>query len=81
MSAAVLALQGCDVWRTSGASDLDPVLEAPCPHPAALVSRGGTVADDEISLGRVGTALIRCGAEKQAVVESYNQLKDAVNGG
>ena len=42
-----------------------------CPHPTDLLQRGRTVADAEISIGRLGDALIVCGLEKQAIVDAY----------
>jgi len=57
---------------------LSPQVETPCPHPSALLSRRDTVADDEVSLGRIGDALIRCGQEKSVAVEAYNGVRAAL---
>lgn len=53
---------------------LDGPVAEPCPHPRDLVSRGGTVADDEISIRRLGVALIHCGQEKAIAVDAYNEV-------
>lgn len=50
----------------------------PVTSPPALLSRGGTVADDEVSLGRFGDTLIRCGQEKSVAVEAYNGVRTAL---
>lgn len=47
----------------------------PCPHPSDLVSRGGTVADDEITIGRLGDALIDCGEAKDIAVDAYGGVQ------
>jgi hypothetical protein len=39
------------------------------------LSRGGTVTDDEISLGRLGDALIECGLEKAIAVKAYSRVR------
>jgi hypothetical protein len=81
MLALVSALTGCADWSGAGALRLDPLpasVEEPCPHPSDLLSRGGTVADDEISLGRVGDALIQCGQEKAVAVEAYNGVRGSL---
>jgi hypothetical protein len=49
-----------------------------CAHPSPLVSRGGTVADDKISLARIGTALVACGKRHDAAVKAYEDLRVAV---
>jgi len=49
----------------------------PCPHPTEFLGAG----DWEILAGRIGDALIVCGAEKDIAVEAYEGLRAAVNGG
>ncbi len=81
MLAPASVLPGCAGWSGAGALRIEPLspqVEAPCPHPSALLSRGGTVADDEVSLGRVGDALIQCGQEKSVAVEAYNGVRAAL---
>lgn len=68
-------MTGCSAWSGAGVLRLDPLppaVAASCPHPSTLLSRGGTVANDEISLGRIGDALIQCGQEKAIAVKAYN---------
>lgn len=55
-------------------------IAAPCPHPSDLLSRGGTVADDEISLGRLGSALIDCEGRRAAAVGAFNGVRGALIG-
>ncbi len=51
----------------------------PCPHPATFGAASGTVADDELMLGRVGDALIACGAQKAIAVGAYNKARAVLN--
>lgn len=53
-------------------------VQANCPHPSGLVSRGGTVADDKISLGRVGLALIDCDKRRDIAATAYENLRRIV---
>jgi len=48
----------------------------PCPHPSDVIKgvSGPTVGLDEIRMGRLGDALIECGAEKQIAVDANQQL-------
>lgn len=48
----------------------------PCPHPSDVIRgvRGSSVGSDEIRMGRLGDALIECGAEKQIAVNANQQL-------
>lgn len=48
----------------------------PCPHPSDVIAgvRGSSVGSDEIRMGRLGDALIECGAEKQIAVNANEQL-------
>jgi len=70
-----LALAGCGGSSGDGAGlRIDPLpaaVIAPCPHPSTLLDRGGTVASDEISLGRIGDALIACDGARAVAVEAY----------
>jgi len=47
-----------------------------CPHPSDVISKvkGTSVGSDEIRMGRLGDALIECGAEKQIAVDANKQL-------
>lgn len=74
------ALPACSAWSGGGVrlEPLPAAVVAPCPHPATLLSRGGTVADDEVSLGRIGSALIACGEEKQLAVDAYAGARAAL---
>lgn len=72
-----LGLMGCGGFSVGGEYKTEPLPEqvlVPCPHPIELVSQGGTVADDEITMGRIGDALIECGQEKQIAIDGYNSL-------
>ena len=74
----VLVLTGCGVFKNVGdleVSELPEEVSDPCPHPTEFLLKGGTVAHDEITLGRVGDALIECGAEKAIAVQGYNDLR------
>ena len=48
--------------------------------PSALLDRGGTVASDEISLGRIGDALITCDTARAVAVEAYQRAAAALAG-
>lgn len=56
---------------------LSAAVAEPCPHPTEFLG----AADWEILAGRIGDALIVCGAEKDIAVEAYEGLRAAVNGG
>jgi hypothetical protein len=75
-------LTGCGASISDGAGlRADPLPAAvvtPCAHPSALLGRGGTVADDEISLGRIGDALILCEGRRGAAVRAYNGIAAAI---
>lgn len=78
LTVLVSALTGCAGWRHVGdleINELPEEVQDPCPHPLTLLQRGGTVGDDEISLGRIGDALIECGAEKDIAVQGYSDLR------
>jgi predicted metal-binding membrane protein len=77
----VSVLTGCVDWKGDGRfqiSELPEAVSEPCPHPLTLVSRGGTVADDEVTVGRLGDALIECGREKEVAVSGFNKLKQVL---
>ena len=82
--APALALAGCGGSSGDGTGlRLDPLpaaVTAPCPHPSALLDRGGTVASDEISLGRIGDALIDCEGARAVAVEAYQGAAAALAG-
>lgn len=79
-----LGLMGCGGWNSDGTGlRLDPLpapVAAPCPHPADLLDRGGTVASDEISMGRIGDALIACDGARGIAVEAYQGARAALAG-
>jgi len=78
-----LALTACGGSNSSGGLRLDPLppaVAAPCPHPAALLDRGGTVASDEISMGRIGDALIACEGARAVAVDAYQGARVALVG-
>lgn len=82
MIALASALMGCDPSTGSGVRP-DPLpssVQKPCPHPSGLVSRGGKVSDDKISLGRVGLALIACEASRKVAADAYEELRTVVAG-
>jgi hypothetical protein len=76
----VLPLTGCGPWIGAGVEidPLPPAIVDPCPHPSDLVSRGGTVGDDEITVRRMGDALIVCGRKKQVAVGAFEQVRAAL---
>lgn len=78
----VSALTGCAGWNGTGlrADPLPAAVTAHCPKPEALLSRGGTIADDFVSQRRLGDALIDCAAAKDAAVEAYERLRGAIEG-
>lgn len=45
-----------------------------CAAPAALIDRSGTAAAAEISIGRIGDALIVCEAKRAALAETLGRL-------
>lgn len=71
-------MTACDASKSAGttprASDTpDPLTDddkKPCKHPSEFLGAG----DWEIVSGRMGDALLRCGAEKALVVYAYDQL-------
>lgn len=56
-------------------------VEESCPHPLEVINTvsGSSVGSDEIRMGRLGDALIECGAEKDIAVEAYNGVRVALN--
>lgn len=79
--ALVSVLTGCVGWNGDGrfqVSNLPKAVTEPCPHPMTLVSRGGTVEDDEITVGRLGDALIECNQEKEVAVSGFNKMKQVL---
>lgn len=80
IAVSVLALMGCDGSNAVGLrlDGLPQRVKAKCPHPSELLSRGGTVADDEISMGRLGAALIDCDRRRQIAVDAYHGASVAI---
>lgn len=79
MSVLALALTACSGSATTGvrADPLPPVVAAECAAPGVLVF-GGTVADDFVSMRRLGDALIECEAARAVAVAAYGKLRDAL---
>ena len=76
-TAAFLALAACGGSVSVGgltAPALPIEVESPCEHPARFLSAG----DWEIMAGRIGDALLECGAEKGVAVDAYNNLRGTV---
>ncbi len=76
---AVFPLPACSDWAGGGATDLraEPLpasVAAPCDHPGDYLG----AQDWEIMAGRLGDALIRCGAEKEIAVQAYEGLAGAI---
>jgi len=69
--ASACLVTACSGSAGGGAARIDPVPAAalrPCRHPADFLPAGAmTQAQTEITLGRVGDELIRCGGEKAAL--------------
>jgi hypothetical protein len=55
---------------------LDETISQPCPKPINVINtvKGTSIGSDEIRLGRLGDALIQCGAEKEIIVNAYKQV-------
>ena len=71
---ASLSLTACGGWNGFGAAQIprpDASVTAPCPRPEVFLA----VADWEIIAGRLGVALIECGAEKAALVGYVDALR------
>ena len=73
---------GCAGYITDGIRvPLLPIdIRESCPHPSDIIAsvRGITVGDDEVRLGRVGDALIECGAEKDIAVAAYAGIAETL---
>lgn len=69
---------GCNGSNVGGVrvQDLPIDVAEPCPHPSDVIAdvKGISVGSDEIRMGRLGDALIECGAEKQIAVDANKQL-------
>jgi hypothetical protein len=80
----LLILVGCAGSNSVGVSPnhLPPSVAEPCPHPLDVIRsvRGSSVGSDEVRMGRLGDALIECGAEKKVAVDAYDGLRTAVIG-
>lgn len=71
---AAPGLTACGDLRPFGGAQIprpDASLTAPCPRPERFLTAG----DWEIMAGRLGTALIECGAEKAALVGYVDALR------
>ncbi|HBB81932.1 MAG TPA: hypothetical protein DC031_01345 [Sulfitobacter sp.] len=60
----------------AGLAPLPPRALAPCAHPLDFLRGGMSRAEFEIATGRMGDALISCGAEKQALGVYLQGLRD-----
>lgn len=73
-----LLLGGCFGSNVDGlrVQPLPIEITEPCPKPIDVIKsvRGSSVGSDEIRMGRLGDALIECGAEKQIAVTANEQL-------
>lgn len=80
ISAPALALMGCDDYATTGlrADPLPPSVSQDCLAPGQLVG-GVTVADDFVSMRRLGDALIECDEARAIAVSAYTKLKEAIS--
>lgn len=72
---AALTTQGCVGSNAVGVRP-DPLpqnVAAQCAHPLDVVRsvRGRGVGADEVRMGRLGDALLKCRAEKQIAVDAY----------
>lgn len=81
--ALVLVLPGC-----SGSSGVglrpDPLparVRTECAGPERLLSDGGKVRNDEITIARLGEALIFCEWARGQAVSAYDELKNILNAG
>lgn len=56
-------------------------VEDPCPHPLEVIQtvNGSSIGSDELRMGRLGDALIECGAEKNIAVKAYNGVREVLN--
>lgn len=68
----------CNGYNVAGLR-LQPLPDAiaeDCPQPWDVIAlvKGTSVGSDEIRMGRLGDALIECGAEKQIAVGAYQEL-------
>lgn len=62
-----------------GGLEIEPLpaeVAAPCPQPGEFLAGTGSVADDEITMGRIGDALIACGQQKAAAVAAYDGVRE-----
>jgi len=75
---ALLPLGGCSDSNVAGVrvQKLPIEVTEPCPHPSDVIAtvKGSSVGSDEIRMGRLGDALIECGAEKEIAVNANEQL-------
>jgi hypothetical protein len=69
-------LASCTAFNAAGVRppDLSAEVRAPCPHPSKFIGAG----DWELIAGRLGDALIECGAEKAIAIASSDLVADAL---
>lgn len=75
--AALSLLTACGGSGGAGALRIEPLpaeIAAPCDRPEDYLG----VRDWEIMAGRIGDALIECGAEKQVAVDAYANVREAL---
>lgn len=79
----MLLLGACTGWNSVGVNPdrLPTNVEDSCPHPFEVIQTvtGSSVGSDELRMGRLGDALLECGAEKDIAVEAYNGVREALN--
>ncbi|WP_406870587.1 hypothetical protein ABEB22_00290 [Thioclava sp. 'Guangxiensis'] len=46
----------------------------PCASPASLLATGGTLADDAVSITRLGDELIACDGRRRIAVEAFERM-------
>lgn len=81
---AVLALGACARPGAAPGGDIAPIPPralGPCAHPLDFMRGGMSRAEFEIAAGRMGDALISCGAEKQALGVYLQGLRADLAGG
>jgi len=74
---AALALTACSGSNNAGGPEIpapDASIASPCQRPESMLGAG----DWEVISGRIGDALIECGAEKAALVEYISAMRETL---